>query len=102
MGRKSRMKRERRAERKRIAAEQRRRIGFEIAPCSYKKCPNGQPPGTHLLMRKDGEGHYTACDDCVEATMQALKLAGIDAQVATVDAIEHMRSNPPRKPAPSA
>lgn len=99
MGRKARLKRERRQKRAEQAAKQRKLLGFEVAPCSYKRCPNGRPPGTHLLWRTDGEGHYTACDDCVQNQMQALKLAGINTQVVTVNALAHMRNNPPQGPA---
>jgi len=98
MGRNAKLKAGRRSKREATARDQRRRIGFEIAPCSYQHCPNNRPIGTHIFWRKDGEGHYASCDDCVQQMMQALKLAGIDAQVVTVNALEHLRSNPPHSP----
>jgi len=98
MGRNARLKRERRAARAAAAADQRRRIGFVVAPCSHKDCPNRQPPGTHLLYKPDGS-HYTACDDCVQGMMRGLKAAGIDCQVVTLAALEHMKANPPQGPA---
>lgn len=94
MGRKARLKRKRRAERERIRHAQRKRLGFALAPCSFKRCPNGRPPGTHILRLRDGT-HYTACDDCANPMMVDLKRQGIDAQVATVSALEHLKNNPP-------
>jgi hypothetical protein len=99
MGRNAKMKRERRVARAAIATEQKRSIGFAIAPCSFQRCKHNRPPGTHILWRVDGQGHYTACDDCVQHMMQALKFVGIDIQVVTVNALAHMRHNEPQGPA---
>jgi hypothetical protein len=95
MGRNARLKRERREKRKALAADQRREIGFVVEPCSNRRCPERRPPGTHVIMRKDGAGNYSSCDTCVKDTMLLLKQAGIDAQVATVGALAQMRDHPP-------
>jgi len=93
MGRNAKLKAERRRKRTAVARDQEQRIGFVIAPCSYKHCPNGRPPGDLLLWRADGEGHYASCEGCSEDMMRSLKLAGIDAQVVTVAALEHLRQS---------
>lgn len=81
MGREARLKRLRR---------ERRKLSKQVPPCSYTKCENGRPPGTHIVRTSDGN-FYTACDDCAQPLMHALRLKGIDAQVATVDALSMMQ-----------
>jgi len=95
MGRNARLKRGRRDARQSRRYEQRTRLGFSLEPCSNRKCPERRPPGTHVIMRADGLGNYSSCDSCAQTMMHALKAEGIDAQVATVDALAHMRQHPP-------
>ena len=101
MGRNARLKRERREKRQSRCHEQRTRLGFSLEPCSNRRnCPEHRPPGTHVLMLPGGN-NYSSCDSCVQEMMLALKAEGIDAQVATVDALAHMRQHPPTTPVPS-
>ena len=80
MGRNARAKRERREKRK-------HRKRDKMPPCSYRSCDNGNPPGTHILRKSDGN-FFSACDDCITPMMHALKGQGIDAQVVSAEALE--------------
>ena len=86
MGRNARLKRERREKRKRLGIRRNRRRE-KMPPCSYRSCENGNPPGTHILQKTDGN-FFSSCDDCITPMMHALKGQGIDAQVVSVEALE--------------
>ena len=90
MGRKARLKRERRGAAKRIRP---------LPPCSYAKCPNGRPPGTHLIRKlQQAPGHdptvmeptgefLVACDDCMVSMCAVIRAEGIDVQVFSGEAL---------------
>jgi hypothetical protein len=91
MGRKSRLKRERREERK----------ANTLPPCSYQHCANGRPPGTHLIRKMqddEGAGEFlTSCDDCLEPMLAVVRAQGIDAQVFTVAALAQLSKGAQRR-----
>lgn len=74
---------------KRVRHRQGPREREPLPPCSYKDCPNGRPASTHILRKGDGT-FFSSCDDCIQPMMHALKLEGIDVQVANLNALEHL------------
>ena len=88
MGRNAKLKQKRREERKRLGIRRHRKKD-RMPPCSYRECSNGNPEGTHILRKSDGN-FFSSCDDCIDPMMHALKMQGIDAQVASVEALKMM------------
>jgi len=61
----------------------------DLPACSNRECPNRRPHSTHIIRKGDGT-FFAACDACVEPMAQAVRLTGIDVQIVSKRALEHL------------